>query len=199
MSPPVRVIKLGGSLLNWPELCAQFRRWLAAQPLAANVLIVGGGTLVEQLRELSRVQELPDDASHWLAIRAMSLSAGIVAAILPEARVLDSLGQIDGDPGSPPQILEVEPFLRSEQGRAESLPESWDVTSDSIAARVASVLEATELVLLKSTLPYGPLSIDCLARQGIVDAYFPRAARSLDVRLVNLRDPRFAEARVLPV
>ena len=49
-SPRVHVVKLGGSLLDWPEWVGQFRRWLAAQPQAGNLLVVGGGAIVERLR-----------------------------------------------------------------------------------------------------------------------------------------------------
>ena len=48
----------GGSLLDWPELAVRFQRWLAAQPPAANVLVVGGGPIVEGLRELDRLRAL---------------------------------------------------------------------------------------------------------------------------------------------
>jgi hypothetical protein len=59
---------------------------------------------------------------------------------------------------------------------------------------VASVLGASELVLLKSALPAGSASREAWARLGFVDPGFPRAARSLPVRAVNLRHPDFAQA-----
>ena len=49
----------------------------------------------------------------------------------------------------PSRFLEtIEPTLDG-----ETLPQSWDVTSDSIAARIARLLTCHELVLLKSCLP----------------------------------------------
>jgi hypothetical protein len=60
------------------------------------------------------------------------------------------------------------------------------VTSDSIAARVAWELAASELVLLKSAAPPAG-TFDKLAAAGFVDASFPRAAAELTVRIVNLR------------
>lgn len=190
----LRVIKLGGSLLDWPELPLRFRRWLAAQPAAVNVLIVGGGPLVDGLRTVDRVHRLSVEASHWLAIRAMSLTAELAAELLPEAQLVNSLDQIHRTPGGPIQILDVEPFLRAEQGSTAPLPCGWDVTSDSISAHVAQTLAAHELVLLKSTLP------DTSGRgepklAGYVDAHFSTAAKGLRVRGVNLRDnaaPEFA-------
>jgi len=187
---PLRVIKLGGSLLEWPELSVRLHRWLAAQPPAANVLIVGGGPIVEGLRTIDRVQQLSASASHWLAIDAMSLTARILVELLPEAVLIDSLASINRTSGGAPHVLDVASLLRAEQGSDSALPESWDVTSDSIAAHVARQLNASELVLLKSTDP--PQASDrqtanSLALAGYVDAYFPQVAGELPLRCVNLR------------
>jgi aspartokinase-like uncharacterized kinase len=192
MSSPLRVIKLGGSLLDWPELPHRFRRWLAAQPPAASIVIVGGGPLVDGLRTVDRAHRLPLEASHWLAIRAMSLTAELAAGLLPEAMLIHALDQIQRTADAPPQILDVEPLLRAEQGSATELPSSWDVTSDSITAHVARLLGATEVVLLKSTLPE-TTSTGGANLSGYVDAYFPIAARGFVVRAVNLRDSAFPE------
>ncbi|MEX0679150.1 MAG: hypothetical protein WD063_18895 [Pirellulales bacterium] len=192
-SPPLRVVKLGGSLFDWPGWVAPFRRWLAAQPPAVNVLVVGGGAIVDRLRALDRVQAMSAETAHWLAVRAMSLTAAIAAELVSEATLVDSLEQLHLSATSVPQILDVERFLRDEQGAAGALPCNWDVTSDSIAARVATALHAGELVLLKSALPAGPATREAIAQCEYVDAYFARAARRLPVRFVNLRDAGFAE------
>src|SRR5262249_29874251 len=72
---------------------------------------------------------------------------------------------------------------------SEPLPRRWRVTSDSIAARMATLLGAPEVVLLKSiTIPEG-MSIVEAAHQGIVDLHFPVAARELQHLVgVNLRE-----------
>jgi hypothetical protein len=78
------------------------------------------------------------------------------------------------------------------------LPASWDDTSDSIAARLAQVLEAADHVLLNSALPPQPKSLQKKDETRFVDAFFPIAAGCLRVvRLVNLRDPNFAETIAL--
>jgi 5-(aminomethyl)-3-furanmethanol phosphate kinase len=168
--PPVRVIKLGGSLLDWPDWAGQFHRWLAAQSPAANVLVVGGGAIVDALRELDRASPLSAETAHWLAVRAMNLTAAVAAELLGDVPGLE--------------VLDVESFLREDQHNADALPCGWHVTSDSIAARVATARKAGELVLLKSALP---------ADRDYVDAHFPIAAGNQPVRFVNLRDPRFVE------
>ena len=80
----------------------------------------------------------------------------------------------------------------------DRMPHSWDVTSDSLAAQLAHVLCAGELVLLKSTLP--PLetaSIQQSCAAGYVDRCFPQFATGLPlIRCVNLRSES-AEEREL--
>jgi aspartokinase-like uncharacterized kinase len=190
---PARVVKLGGSLLEWPQWPVRLQTWLARQPLAVNVVVVGGGSLVEAIRTLDRQHGLTAEASHWLAIRAMSVTAQLAAELLPAAQLIDSLAQVRRSPGGPLQILDVAMFLLAEEFTPGALPCSWDVTSDSIAARLATALDA-ELVLLKSALPgSGDLDVQGDAA-ALVDAYFATAARGLSVRLVNLRDAEFAES-----
>lgn len=189
---PLRVIKLGGSLLAWAEWREQLLCWLDRQAAAVNILIVGGGVLVEAVRELDRRQQLSAEASHWLAIEAMRTTAENVARQLHLSPPATSLTELSRSTGGL-QILDVEPLLRAEQGQPQALPCGWDVTSDSIAAHVARTLSAAELVLLKSTLPETLGTRKLLAEQGYVDDYFPIASRGLRTRCVDLRSADFSE------
>jgi hypothetical protein len=78
----------------------------------------------------------------------------------------------------------------------DRLPASWDVTSDSIAARIARLLNARELVLLKSCLPpEQAATTEFRAQSDYVDRGFRRFAAELPrIRFVNLRDDNFAES-----
>lgn len=191
--PSVRVIKLGGSLLDWPEVTQSVRDWLAGQPPAANVVIVGGGPIVEYLRELDRHHHFSPAAVHWLAVRGMSLTAAMLAEMWSEARVVTSIDELRLANSENPQILDVERFLRGQLDSADALSCDWSVTSDSIAARVATFFKARELVLLKSTLPAAGTCRESWAESGFVDPYFPRASKDLAIRCVNLRAAGFPE------
>lgn len=193
MSGEVRVVKLGGSLLEWPELAARVRGWLALEPAAIHVFVVGGGTLVDKLRELDRAHAFPPETAHWLAVRAMSLTAGALARWLPDWTLVHAVDELRLSGSPRPQIFDVDRFLREDQARSDALPASWEVTSDSIAARLATALGAGELVLLKSALPDGSASHEAWAQSGYVDSYFPRAAARLRVRAVNLRSDGFRQ------
>lgn len=199
MRPAVRVIKLGGSLLDWPELARAFQLWLAGESKMVDVVIAGGGPVVESVRQLDSVHSLAPKTAHWLSIQAMSITAGLVATLLPEAQLISSLEGISTLNDNAQRshtgvwILDVDQVMRVDAARAEALPCSWEVTSDSIAARVATLVEARELVLLKSTLPYGPANRESWSRSGFVDVHFPFASKGLNVRTVNLRDAKFPQ------
>jgi aspartokinase-like uncharacterized kinase len=193
MTPSWRVVKLGGSLLDWPRLVPEFRRWLARQSRMADVVIVGGGALVDVVRRFDSRHALAPAAAHWMSIRAMNLTAEWFAHLLGDTTVVSSLGSLDPRAQSV-QVLAVEQFLRCDAGSPAALPCGWDVTSDSIAARVAAAMGAGELAVLKSTLPAGPAH--SWAKAGFVDPCFARVAAGLNVRVVNLRDPNFPQVTV---
>jgi aspartokinase-like uncharacterized kinase len=194
-----RIVKLGGSLLDLPDVAARLRAWLARQTPADTLLIVGGGALVEEIRHSQSRRGLSDTGAHWLSIRAMAIQAEVVLALLPEARWLESATRLRDVPAAE-RLMVLDPwrFMREEDPRLarDPLPDTWDVTSDSIAARAAEIARATELVLLKSALPADE-SIAGMAQTGYVDRYFPRAVPAFArLRLVNLRDERFAETAI---
>jgi aspartokinase-like uncharacterized kinase len=87
---------------------------------------------------------------------------------------------------SPVVVLDVEDALRSQDaGGGASLPCSWEVTSDSIAAWLAIQLGTEELVLFKSVSAKAA-DLEELSANGVVDGYFPEAAAGLVVRIINL-------------
>ncbi len=188
----LRVVKLGGSLLDLPDLVPRLRAWLAAQRACPTILVVGGGALVDAIRDTAQAHGLSDAAAHWQCIQAMRVQAETMRKALPEARLLvglDTAGRIEQASSAPLWILEPWHFMREvdRQGGHAPLPESWDATSDSIAARVADLSGAGELVLLKSAPPPAETLAE-LAAVGYVDRFFPQAARgAARVRFVNLR------------
>ncbi len=191
-----RVIKLGGSLLDWPLWPQRFEAWLAQQSAAQNLVLPGGGALADAVREIDALYSIPPVAAHWLCIRAMSIHARQLATRWPMARLCSSVRALDeAPPAAGLVILDPWPILRDEEPcfSGRPLPASWDVTSDSIAARLAEMAMAAELVLMKSATMQEGESPAELSLRGYVDAYFPQAAGSLgQIRCVNLRDREFS-------
>ena len=198
MTAPRRVIKLGGSLLTMAGLPAAFSRWLDRQPPAPNLLLVGGGALVDALREIDRHNSLSEEAAHWASIAAMSATARVAAAVLPAARLVTGLDDAaDWVGGGNLAVLDPLEFLQSHEPHCPGvkLPHCWEATSDTIAARVATILKAGELVLLKSSLPARGAALAEMAEAGYVDPLLPKFAAPLRrVRFVNLRSKVAEEA-----
>ena len=190
----VRVVKVGGSLFDLPDLADRLCRWMACQSAAHHVLVAGGGVLVEQVRQWHRQQPIDETATHWMCIDLMRTTARLLQARLPESVLTGDdrvLVQRIGQPGTTAFCMaewlrHVEPRLPGTR-----LPCNWEVTSDAIAGRLAVVLAAGELVLLKSKEPPSTqVDLASLAAEGIVDPMLPRLAAELPpVRIVNLRAP----------
>ena len=194
---PIRVIKIGGSLLQRSNLLADLRAWhqTLTEPMI-NVWIVGGGPAVEAIRNYDQFRSLSDDDAHWASIEAMDCNALSFASHVPNwqltadhndpRKVAESLinGQSPATDLSPCNfILQTKDWLVANDREPNSLqlPHSWDVTSDSICAWAAIQLHASELILLKSC-EVPDATVAALAGLGIIDTYMP---------ILDLRRPSF--------
>jgi aspartokinase-like uncharacterized kinase len=198
----IRVVKVGGSLLDVPELPDRLRRWLAAQPEAHNVLVAGGGPLVEQIRAWHAAEPIDEAAAHWMCVDLLTVTAHLLHGWLPEIPLVENdclLCQRVGEPGA--TIFGPAPWMRHAEPGLPGLwlPCSWDTTSDSIAGRLAVALQAEEFVLRKSALPRRRTSreLSALAAVGYIDPVLAQMAPELPpTRLGNLRAEPPIEARV---
>jgi hypothetical protein len=129
MEYPV-VVKIGGSLIDYldPVLDALHRQRLPV------LIVPGGGKFADQVRETG----VSGDAAHWMAIAAMEQMGWYIAS--KGVRPVTSL-QVP----SQREVLLPYTLLRNN----DPLPHSWDVTSDTISAWIASRL-SLPLILLKS-------------------------------------------------
>ncbi len=178
------VVKVGGSLYAWPELGGKLRAFLASVPEQNVLLIPGGGATADAIRALDRVHQLGAEASHWLALDALSVNARFLQRLLPEAPIVAEVT------ASGLAILDPAPFFQADERRPNHLPHSWQVTSDSLAVRAAVLLQARTLILLKSVAWAGD-DWSAASRAGVVDGYFAQALQQapaeMCVRVVNLR------------
>ena len=110
------VVKLGGSLLDLPDLMDRLKS-LAEQLLPAPVLLIsGGGVAAEFVRSLDQRFGLTSEQAHWTAIAAMSFNASLLERLNSEFRVVTdradaeavwSAGRI--------AVLDALAFLRSQE------------------------------------------------------------------------------------
>lgn len=180
------VVKLGGSLLNRPTIEVEFVNWIKHLPCKPTLIVVGGGQRVDDLRELDRANTLDPGDVHWKAIEIMDEHSQMVSRWFAEGDQshkdlncvddLENFRMMDVDHRSRAAhvyVLRPLAWLRrfDRSWLSTILPESWSVTSDSIAAFVAQTISAEELILLKSR--------SCESRdpqqwqqQGMVDQHF---------------------------
>lgn len=178
------IVKVGGSLYDWPDLGPRLMQWLARQVRRRVLLVPGGGAAADLIRTLDQTHRLGEETSHWLALRMLQVNARFLAQLLPGALVVASPHSFAAT-----SILDAWSFAQSDENSPDRLPHTWAATSDALAIRVAQVARAPELVLLKSVAWDGADWATAM-EQGIVDACFPKLARDLPmlcVRVVNLR------------
>lgn len=146
------IFKVGGSLFSLPDLPTRLRSLF--EPTNARILVIpGGGSPADQIREWDRLYHFPAEVSHQLAIDALSLSARFLASLLPESRIALSAEDIQNET-SQIIIIDVASVLREmEQQNVEMPPAGWHVTSDSLAGWLATQWAVDELVLVKSVEP----------------------------------------------
>ncbi|MBY0560532.1 uridylate kinase [Hyphomicrobium sp.] len=161
------VIKVGGSLAETGRLGGTLAMLSAAQiPI---VIVPGGGPFAEAVRSLQREIRFNDVVAHRLAMLAMEQMAEWIVSErfgLKVARSIDEISDciMDG------QIPVWAPLRMI--GDDETISANWSVTSDSLSVRLAELLGA-RLILLKSVDVADDLSAEDLARQGVVDGFFP--------------------------
>lgn len=199
--PQLRVIKLGGSLLSVQETPRRIRGWLESESAlqvtcdlesTRNIWIVGGGEMVNTVRDWDAKFSLETESLHWLCVDLMDLNARLLSAWFSQWPIWDHQQAF---PSQSNQILLTRDWLGQQEN---SLPKSWATTSDSIAAAFADFVDADELVLLKSCPAPENLSLDGLATSDYVDDQFVPQVRSFrnrrNIRFVDLSEDRFDEA-----
>jgi dihydroneopterin aldolase len=163
------VVKLGGSLANAGAL----RGWLAAlHRVKGRVIVVpGGGAFADTVRSQQAQLRFSDRAAHRMALLAMEQYAVALVDMSADTMLCDDERTIRAclRRGSTAVWLPSAMVLAD-----PSIPQTWDVTSDSLAAWLARRLGAVRLVLVKSTAAPRPLDPEVLAECGLVDPLFPR-------------------------
>jgi aspartokinase-like uncharacterized kinase len=140
-------MKVGGALSHDPAL---LRRIGAAIGRAAGthplVVVPGGGPFADVVRRLDRDHGLSPTAAHWMAILGMDQYAWVLAETIPGAKLVDdAAGVRQAHAEGLVPVLAPARWLRA----ADELPHSWEVTSDALAAYLATLLGAERIVLLK--------------------------------------------------
>ena len=139
------VIKVGGSLAEDPErLQALCRELSELAKTYALIVVPGGGRFADAVRELDQHFNLSSAVSHRMAILGMDQFGLLLCQVIPDScatYLLDDAKQLS-------EVGVVPVFLPSRlMFKDDPLENSWDVTSDSIAAYVAKRVRVKKLIL----------------------------------------------------
>lgn len=151
------VIKLGGSVTHYNSL-VQWLQLVVRWGDGKIIIVPGGGLYADAVRDFQHMRaqlndgHISDPQAHALAIYAMDQMARSLVAMVPELtlvrnplEIAESGWQHRGLVWLPSEMA-LNPDLTSEL----ALPETWEITSDSLAAWLAWQLEACHLLLVKS-------------------------------------------------
>jgi len=140
------VIKIGGSLGRTRALRPLLDSIAGWRGRARIVVVPGGGPFADLVRAEHHRLGLTESAAHRMAILAMDqyglLLSDLASCALPVSR-LDAVGAALRS-GRLPIFLPSRSLFRR-----DPFDPSWDVTSDSIAAYIATLVRAKALLLLK--------------------------------------------------
>ena len=134
-----QVVKIGGSL--FPDYAINLAKKLESTD---SCIVLGGGEFANLIRKYNDEQHFSDETNHWTAIDCMDIMAKLTNDKVESAKLAYSIDEINeiSDDGFTPIFISSK-FLRDE----DPFECSWDVTSDSIAAYLAHVLNAKLLIV----------------------------------------------------
>ena len=195
-----RIVKIGGSMLLRTDLTKAVNQWLAAHPADQTLIIVGGGKLIDAVRERDQLHPLNQQQVHWTCVDLLTTTAHFVAQMFGWPLITNP-SQWKAAFETPtiqclPTVIAPEVFYHQRSAPLQhdksgdtrhKLPDDWRTTTDSIAGLLSAILDADELVLLKSCPIPATMSPTQLADVGIVDPVFPALAAQLaQVRIEQL-------------
>jgi 5-(aminomethyl)-3-furanmethanol phosphate kinase len=162
------VFKLGGSFAFSPRL----QDWIAAIAACAGrtAIVPGGGPFADAVRAAQASMGFDDRAAHRMGLLAMEQYGCAMANLDERLWLADSLEEICRGlaAGKVPVWLPARMALED-----ATIPQSWDVTSDSLAAWLAGRIGAARLVLVKhAKVKEKTVPARDLATHGIVDRAF---------------------------
>ena len=170
-------MKLGGSHATGSHI----KDWLTAIEAEAGAIAIvpGGGPFADAVRTAQTSMGYDDRAAHVMALMAMAQFGRALQSLNPALRLASSRSAIL----HALKERKVPVWSPEQMARAAALPETWDLTSDSLSAWLAGALGAGRLLLIKHGR-FDTETVDAhdLAARGVVDPLFPRYLRESGAR-----------------
>ena len=166
------VVKLGGSLFDYPKLSGWLK--ILSEEGAGNVVIVpGGGPFADQVRDAQKRWNFSDKQAHQMALHAMDqfglMLNGVAAKYGYDLIPANSKQEIHEILASKKtSVCLPSTWLKNKK----EIPQNWTVTSDSLSVWLAKELKADQLILIKRIKIDGDATIKELGKANIVDDSF---------------------------
>jgi 5-(aminomethyl)-3-furanmethanol phosphate kinase len=164
------VVKVGGSLEADPHRRRAILGEIADGIHGRCIVVPGGGTFAGAVRAAQALEGFSDAEAHRRALDAMSDAAGIFRGVEPRlVQTFEPWGE------TATATARVWNPRRLRAGHPD-IPETWDVTSDSLALWLAARVSAARCILVKSADAPAGQDAAALSAGGLVDVAFPNFA-----------------------
>ena len=182
------VVKLGGSLSQSDTLIKCLNSVAKNYADRAVVIVPGGGAFADQVRSAQQRWQFDDQTAHRMAILAMQQMALLITGLKGDFSIARSVADIQNQLHRQKIIIWSPDIVELDNA---SIQASWDITSDSLAAWLAKALSARELILVKSAMIDPSLSLQQLAKQGIIDKGFCEFVKQATFKIQVINQQNF--------
>ena len=182
------VIKLGGSLSQSDTLVRCLYSIEQNYLDRAVVIVPGGGAFADQVRSAQQRWQFDDQTAHRMAILAMQQMALLINGLKSDFYIARSVTGIREQLYNQKIVIWSPDIVELDNA---SIQASWNITSDSLAAWLAKALSARELILVKSAMIDPSLSLQQLAKQGIIDKGFCEFVKQATFKIQVINQQNF--------
>jgi aspartokinase-like uncharacterized kinase len=182
------IVKLGGSLSQSDVLIKCLNSVEKNYQGRSVVIVPGGGAFADQVRMAQQRLQFDDKTAHRIAILAMQQMALLIKGLKDDFSIARSITDIRKQLHRQKIVIWSPDIVELDKAAIQA---SWDITSDSLAAWLAKVISARELVLVKSAIIDASLSLQQLAEQDIVDKGFCDSVRQATFKIQVINQQHF--------
>jgi aspartokinase-like uncharacterized kinase len=141
------VLKIGGSLMNYPIELSTLLKTIEGHANHHRILLVpGGGQFADAVLRIQESLSFSDDTAHWMAIMAQDQFGAVLIDLLSSKYTKADINEFTNSNAAGLFVLLPFSYIRE----ADDLPHTWDVTSDSIALWVGKKTGSEIVILVKS-------------------------------------------------
>lgn len=142
------IFKVGGSILEHPKYLkntiSQIQLLVQEKLIQTVIIISGGGSYANFIRDLDKQLEIGSTIAHWMAIYAMDYNGTKIWQQYPSIKLTNNFEELKK------KDYQISIFLPLNYLKElDPLPHSWDVTSDAITLFLTHKLQLEQSFLIK--------------------------------------------------